>query len=143
MSNIPKETTYDEIAVGDHASFTVVVTEELVDAFAKMSGDVNPLHMDEAYARTTPFGQRIAHGMIAGSLFSRLVGMYLPGRFAVYLSQTLRFHQPIAIGTELEIRGEVTHKTDAAKTITVRTTAEDAQQKRLLVSGDAMIKLLS
>jgi 3-hydroxybutyryl-CoA dehydratase len=142
MSNAPKEMTYEEIAIGDHASFTVIVTEELVDTFAKMSGDMNPLHMDETYARTTPFGQRIAHGMIAGSLFSRLVGMYLPGRYAVYLSQMLRFHEPITMGMEVEIRGEVTHKTDSAKTITVRTIAEETKKKTLLVSGEAMIKLL-
>jgi len=134
--------TYEEIAVGDAAAFEVVVDGALVAKFAAVSGDENPLHVDASYAATTPFGKPIAHGMLVEALFSRLIGMHLPGRYALYLSQTLRFHEPIPLGTTVRIRGEVTHKTDAHQTLAVRTTAEDAVSGKVLVSGEAMVAVL-
>jgi acyl dehydratase len=142
MSDAQNHATYGDITIGETASFTVEITHELVDAFATLSGDRNPLHMDEAYAARTAFGGRIAHGMIVGALFSRLVGMELPGRRSLYLSQSLHFHGPVPIGTKLIIRGEIVHKTDAHKTVSIRTTAEDLDSKKLLVSGDAIVQLL-
>jgi 3-hydroxybutyryl-CoA dehydratase len=141
-NNAPREMVYNDIAVGDRASFEVTVNEKLVDEFSKISGDMNPLHMDEEYARGTTQGKRIAHGMIVGALFSRLVGMHLPGKYSLYLSQTLKFQNPIALGTKVTIAGEVTHKSDAHKTITIRTTAEDTVAKKTLVSGEAIVQLL-
>lgn len=141
MSEDPRELTFDAIQVGDHASFDVVVTKELVDSFAKLSGDNNPLHMDDAYAAQTSFRERVAHGMIVGAFFSRLVGMHLPGKYALYLSQTLRFHTPVAVGTTLVIVGTVTHKTDAARTVAIRLSAE-GPDKKLMVSGEALVQLL-
>jgi len=143
MDNACREITYDEIPLGEAASFTVTIDAPLVEDFSRFSGDKNPLHMDEAYARTaTPAGQRIAHGMIIGALFSRLIGMHVPGKYALYLSQTLQFKNPILLGTEIVIKGEVIHKTDAHRTITVRTTAEEAATGKPLVSGEAMVQLL-
>src|SRR5258708_6151584 len=142
MNNEAKEIAYDAIAVGDDASFTITVSPDLVNNFAELSGDMNPLHMDDTYAEGTPFGHRIAHGAIIEALFSRLIGMHLPGKYSLYLSQTLRFHEPVPIDTEIVIRGEVKHKTDAHKTVSIRTTAEDVRTKQLLVSGDAMVQLL-
>src|SRR5271163_3699431 len=107
-----REMTYGEIAVGDHALFAVVIDEAMVRAFSEFSGDKNPLHMDEQYARGAAPGQRIAHGMIIGAFFSRLVGMYLPGKYSLYLSQSLRFQNPIVLGENVIIKGEVTHKSD-------------------------------
>jgi len=134
--------TYDDIAVGDVASFSALIDAALVENFARLSGDTNPLHVDAAYAAGTPFGKPIAHGMIAGALFSRLIGVHLPGKYAVYLSQTLKFHEPIAIGGEVTVRGEVTHTTDVHKTVAIHTILEDSSTKKILVSGDAMVKLL-
>jgi 3-hydroxybutyryl-CoA dehydratase len=142
MNTAPSEKRYADIALNEQASFAVTVTEALVNEFSKVSGDASPLHMDDAYASTTQFGRRVAHGMIAGALFSRLVGMHLPGKYAVYLSQTLRFHEPVFIGDEITVTGVVTHKTDAAKTITIKTTVENARSKKLLVSGEAMVSVL-
>jgi 3-hydroxybutyryl-CoA dehydratase len=137
-----RELAYADIAVGTTASFSTKITPELVAEFARWSGDQNPLHVDQSYAEHTPLKKPIAHGMIVGGLFSRLIGMQLPGKYSLYLSQTLRFHEPTAIGTELIIRGEITGKTDAYQTVTVRLTAEDAVSKKMLVSGEAMVKLL-
>jgi 3-hydroxybutyryl-CoA dehydratase len=133
---------YDDIAVGDSASFSVAITEALVDDFARLSGDENPLHMDGAYAEQTQFKGRIAHGMIVGALFSRLIGMHLPGKYAVYLSQTLQFREAVMIGEEIVIRGTVSHKTDALKTITIKTVASDKADKKIFVQGEALVKLL-
>ena len=133
--------TYADISLGDKASFSVVVDEKLVEEFGKLSGDTNPLHVDEAYARKTRFGARIAHGMIVGCLFSRFVGMHLPGKYSLYLSQTLSFRNPIFLGTAVVVRGEVTHKSDASKTLTIRLAATDASSKKIFVEGEAMVQV--
>jgi len=133
---------YADISVGEKAAFSVLITDELVDEFGNLSGNLNPLHMDEEYGRRSVFHHRIAHGMLAGCLFSRLLGMYLPGEHSLCLSQTLQFRRPVMIGVELTIRGEVLQKTDSSKTITVLTVAEDSHTGEVLVSGEALVRLL-
>lgn len=140
MPNESVERRFDTIAEGDEAQFACTITSELVAQFAALSGDFNPLHMDEAYARTTAFKERIAHGAIAEALFSRLVGMHLPGRYALYLSQTLQFKRPILLGTEALVRGIVRQKSAAAKTLTIETTLCDASGT-VLVSGEALVSV--
>ncbi|MEK7180800.1 MAG: MaoC family dehydratase [Patescibacteria group bacterium] len=141
MSNKSAKISYHEIMVGNRASFSLVITEKLVNNFSEISGDTNPLHVDEEYASRTHFGHRIAHGMLAGALFSKLIGMHLPGKYSLYLSQTLYFHNPIWLGAAVSVCGEVTHKTDATKTVIIHTSAEDTKSKKLLVDGDALVKL--
>jgi 3-hydroxybutyryl-CoA dehydratase len=143
MDSPCREMLYSNIAEGDIASFSMVVDAATVERFSELSGDKNPLHMDDSYARSAaPGGQRIAHGMIVGAFFSKLVGMYLPGKHALYLSQTLRFQYPIVLGTEAVIKGEVTHKSDAHRIITIHTTATDKGTGILLVNGEALVQLL-
>jgi 3-hydroxybutyryl-CoA dehydratase len=142
MNSSAHQAAYGELSVGEQVSFSVSVTEALVEEFSRISGDRSPLHMDAAFAKTTPLGGRVAHGMIVGALFSRLIGMHLPGKYSLYLSQTLHFHKPIALGAEIEVRGEIMHKTDAFKAVVIRTSATDARSKDLLVSGEATVQLL-
>jgi 3-hydroxybutyryl-CoA dehydratase len=105
---------FDELSLGQSAEATHVVGAADIEAFADVSGDVNPVHMDEAYARTTTFGGRIAHGMLAAAYISAVLGNQLPGPGAIYLSQNLRFRRPIKIGDPVTAR--VTVKAlDAAK----------------------------
>lgn len=106
----PNDLLLKDISVGDAAFFSRMFTQEDVLAFARLSGDKNPLHLDEAYARTTRFGQRLVHGMLVGSLCSALVGMYLPGKRCLYLSQTLLFRKPVFIGDTVVVRGIVRAK---------------------------------
>ena len=87
--------------IGDEATATMVVSDEFVRQFAVLTGDMNPLHLDDAYARSTRFGKRIAHGMIAASLIASVLGDTLPGPGSVYLGQTLRFIKPVHIGDKL------------------------------------------
>lgn len=131
-----------EIKTGDQAAFKVIISKELVDGFAELSGDTNPLHTNEEYALGTSFKQRVAHGMIGGCLFSRLVGMYLPGKYCLYLSQTLNFKKPIFLGTEVEVSGEVVKKTDAFQTLEIATFIKDAKTEEILIEGKALVKLL-
>lgn len=106
--------TYDEIQVGDSASFSKTITESDIHCFSAISGDFNPIHVDEVYARTSPLGRkmqgRIAHGLISASLFSTVLAMYLPGHGTLYVSQTCNFRKPVKIGDTLRAECEVVEK---------------------------------
>ncbi|HNP88407.1 MAG TPA: bifunctional enoyl-CoA hydratase/phosphate acetyltransferase [Kouleothrix sp.] len=106
--------TFDEIAPGDSASLTRTLTDSDIKLFAIMSGDVNPAHLDEEYARTDLFHKIIAHGMWGGALISTLLGTQLPGPGTIYLSQTLRFRRPVALGDTIMVSVHVLAK-DAEK----------------------------
>jgi acyl dehydratase len=88
----------DDFAPGQHAAFTKTFTDEDVRRFVEITGDVNPLHVDDAFAARTRFGRRVLHGMLTASLFSTMVGMLLPGTGAIYRSQTLSFLRPVYVG---------------------------------------------
>ncbi len=89
---------FEDLSVGMRETLMRTVMETTVNLFAEVSGDDNPLHLDDDFAARTRFGQRIAHGMFTASLISALIGTRLPGPGAVYLSQTLRFLAPVKIG---------------------------------------------
>ncbi len=100
----------DEIEIGDKAESTMVVSEEHIDLYAQMSGDYNPLHMDEEYAATTMFGKRIAHGPIGGALVARVLGTQLPGLGTLAFNMKVNFKAPVFPGDELKAVVEVTEK---------------------------------
>ena len=93
--------TIQQLQVGDKAELRKTFIEEDVAEFARVSGDSNPAHMDENYAKTTQFKTRIVHGMLAGSLFSALLGTDLPGVGTIYTGQTLKFTRPVHFGEEI------------------------------------------
>ena len=95
--NDPANYSFDELKIGLSESFELQITESMVNDFAKISGDFNPLHMDSKYAESTKFGKKICHGMLLASLFSRLIGMHIPGKKSLYFSQTLNFLEPCYI----------------------------------------------
>lgn len=136
------EKTFDEIREGDTAQFEIVIDEALVQKFADLSGDTNPLHMDAEFARKTPLKERVAHGLLGGALFSRLVGMYLPGTYSLYLSQSLFFRRPILIGTTIIVSGTVVQKIDSMKTLKMSTILTDSETGKVLTDGEAMVKVL-
>jgi phosphotransacetylase/acyl dehydratase len=107
---ITENRTYDEIVVGDQASVTRTLTKEDVDLFAVVSGDVNPAHLDEAYAERDIFHRIVAHGMWGGALISSVLGTRLPGPGTIYLAQNLRFLHPVGIGDTLTVTVTVTEK---------------------------------
>ncbi len=89
---------FEDLSLGQSAQMAKIVTAADIEAFAAVSGDINPVHLDEAYARTTPFQGRIAHGMLSGAYISAVIGTKLPGPGAIYLSQSLKFRRPVKIG---------------------------------------------
>jgi len=89
---------------GDSAEITKTIEQADVDAFAGVTGDHNPIHVDEAFAKTTRFGRRIAHGMLTASLISSVLANKLPGEGSVYLGQTLKFVAPVFPGDEITAR---------------------------------------
>jgi 3-hydroxybutyryl-CoA dehydratase len=99
----------DDIAVGQSAERSFSVTDARVRAFAEVSGDHNPVHLDEAYAAKTMFKGRVAHGMLLGGFISAVLGDALPGPGSIYLDQTLEFLHPVRIGDEVTVRVTVTH----------------------------------
>ena len=138
MTNSLNDYSYDDIFIGQKESFMIKITESMVQTFGNFSGDLNPLHMDTKFAEFSPFKKRIVHGMLLSTFFSQLVGMHLPGKNALYFSQTLNFRSPCYIDDEIEVVGEVTAKSDSTKMITV-TTSIFNKSKICLIDGVAKI----
>ncbi len=131
---------YEDIKIGDVFSFDRMITEGDVAKFAELTGDRSLLHMDEGYASVAEFGGRIAHGMLLGSLFSTLVGMMIPGERALYLSQDLKFKNPLKFPAKIFVSGEVVNKSDAARMIDIKTIIKDGKDM-ILVEGNAKVKV--
>ena len=138
MINPLNELSYNDISIGQQESFIIKITESMVEQFSNLSGDLNPLHMDNEFAESSSFNKRIVHGMLLASFFSQLIGMKLPGKNALYFSQTLNFRSPCYIDDEIKVVGEVIEKSDSTKIITV-TTSIFNKSKICLIDGVAKI----
>ena len=130
--------TYDEITIGQTATYSKLVQEQDIQLFAAASGDVNPVHLDADFAAGTMFKGRIAHGMLTGALISAALAMELPGPGTIYLSQSLRFRLPVKIGDTITIKLEVTDKQDKRKFVTLDCKAFN-QNDKLVASGSAEV----
>jgi len=131
---------YDDIKVGDAFSFEKEISKEEVLRFAELSGDFNKLHIDEAFGKQSKFGKNIVHGMLCGSLFSRIVGMHCPGENSLYMTQSLNFKAPVFYGDKLTVCGTVLGKNDSIRMITLKT--EVIRDSKVVVSGEAKVKIL-
>ena len=138
MTKSPLKYTFKELFVGQKVNFLKKIDEALVKDFAKLSGDFNPLHMNEEYASTTSFGRRVCHGMLLASFFSQLIGMYLPGKNSLYFSQTLNFRNPCFIDDFVTIEGEIIEKKSNMKLITLKTIIHN-QTGTCLIDGIAKV----
>jgi 3-hydroxybutyryl-CoA dehydratase len=124
--------------VGDSAELSKMITDEDIRAFAELTGDFNPVHTDDEYARTTRFGRRIAHGMLGASLVSAVLANELPGRGSVYLSQTLRFTSPVYPGDTVTARATVRHVREDKPVVTLETVCTNQHGERV-VEGEAVV----
>ena len=124
--------------IGDSASISKTITDADIQAFAEVSGDHNPLHLDEAYAAKTPFGRRIAHGMLSASLISAVLANELPGVGSVYLSQTLKFVKPVFLGDTVTARVTVIAIRDDKPIITLETVCVN-QRDETVLKGEATV----
>ena len=138
MSEKPSEYSFDEIELGMQKSFKVDISKNMLDVFGRDIGDYNPLHMSEEYASSTSFKKRVCSGMFLSSFFSRLVGMYLPGKHALHISQSLNFVNPCFIGETITVGGKVIDKSPATKIIKLETTITNESGKRI-IDGKAQV----
>ena len=127
----------EDLSVGQSAELTMTVTEGGIQSFAEVTGDVNPVHLDEAYAATTPFKTRIAHGMLSAGYISAVIGTKLPGPGAIYVGQTLRFKRPVKIGDEVTARCTITEIDQEKARIVLETVCTVADKP--VVEGEATI----
>lgn len=128
---------FDELTIGQAVETSRVVGAADIEAFAEVSGDNNPVHLDEAYAQTTTFGERIAHGMLSAAYISAILGTRLPGPGAIYLSQSLRFRRPVRIGDVVVARATVTALDDAKGRVTLETVCEVGG--KTVMDGEAVV----
>ena len=138
MDEEPSEYSFDEIEIGMQKSFKVDISKNMLDVFGRDTGDYNPLHMSEEYASSTSFKKRVCSGMFLASFFSRLVGMYLPGKHALHISQSLTFVNPCFIGETITVEGKVIDKSPATKIIKLETTITNESGKRI-IDGKAQV----
>lgn len=141
MTEICEEHKLEEIQVGQRKTFSITMTESMVNEFAKISGDFNPLHTNEQYAKSTRFERRVCHGMLLASFFSKMVGMYLPGKNALYFSQTLNFRLPCFINDIVTVEGEVLEKSLASRMLILKTVINN-QDGKCLVDGIAKVLVI-
>jgi 3-hydroxybutyryl-CoA dehydratase len=127
-----------DIEPGLEKQFKIIITEEMCNEFAKLSGDYAPLHMNEEYGRNSSFNRRICHGLLLVSFFSRLIGMHLPGENALCISQSINYMLPAFIGDEITVKGLVLDKSNATRMITLRTTINNSFGK-CLIDGQAKV----
>lgn len=131
---------YEDLQVGQSAELSKTVTEADIVLFAGVTGDFNPVHIDEEAARASPFAGRIAHGMLSGGLISAVLGTRLPGPGSIYISQTLRFIRPVHIGDTVTARVEITELLPDTRRLRLATTCANQRGERV-VTGEAEVKL--
>ena len=128
----------DDLTVGASAEYAKTVTDADVMAFAEVTGDFNPVHVDEEAAARSSFGGRIAHGMLAAGLISAVLAMKLPGPGTIYLGQTLRFTRPVRIGDTVTARVEVLEVNAPKRRVRLATTCRNQHGEKVL-DGEATV----
>ncbi|HKZ78585.1 MAG TPA: MaoC family dehydratase [Pyrinomonadaceae bacterium] len=127
-----------KLKLGDSATIAKTITDEDIQQFADVSGDHNPLHLDEEFAATTRFGRRIAHGMLSASLISAAIAHQLPGQGSIYLSQTLQFVAPVFPGDRVTACVTVTAIREDKPILTLETICTN-QRDEVVIKGEATV----
>jgi 3-hydroxybutyryl-CoA dehydratase len=130
-----------KLKIGDKFTSDRLVTDELIRAFAEVSGDFNPIHLDEDFAKKTRFGQRIAHGMLSGAFISAVLGNEFKDTKIVYLSQTMKFTAPVFIGDTVTTTATVTNIREDKPIITCETICANQNGEKLVI-GESKIMIL-
>jgi len=130
----------EDLSVGMFAERKMVVTAEKIDTFAELSQDFNPIHMDEEFAKTTPFGGRIAHGALSASLISAVLGNDIPGPGAIFVELNLRFRKPAFIGDEIMVRAEVAEINERTGRIKMKVSCKI--NGKIIIRGDAGVLVM-
>lgn len=124
--------TFDELNVGMTESFKVLITEAMLDAFKGITGDVNPLHNDEEFAKAKGHPGRVAYGMLTASFLSTLAGVYIPGERSLIQQVETKFAKPVYIGDELTVTGEITELVESVQRLELKVTITNQDGKKVL-----------
>jgi len=135
---MPEARCLDDLQVGQRASFAKTISEADISMFAGITGDFNPFHVNEDYAKTTIFKGRIAHGVLTAGLISTVLGNKLPGIGFVYLSQTLKFTSPVMIGDTITASAEIVEKVEESGRIRLKTICVN-QEGKVVIDGEAIM----
>ncbi len=130
---------FEEIKVGDFTEVEITVSDEMVRTFARVTGDNNPLHLDDEFAKKTIFKKRIAHGMLVASLISKVLGHDFPGAGTIYVSQSVKFRKPVYVGDKVKIHVEVKEKNEQRRRLYLITDVFDKDVQ--VISGEAEVYL--
>lgn len=128
---------YDEMKVGMTAVYSKTITDADIVLFAGVSGDTNPVHLDDKFAASTPFKTRIAHGMLSASFISTLLGTKLPGPGCIYMSQNLQFRAPVRVGDTVVARATVTEVIEGKPRVRLETICSVGDT--VVTKGEAMV----
>ncbi|MEY3221047.1 MAG: hypothetical protein RIT27_2404 [Pseudomonadota bacterium] len=131
----------EDLAVGMSASFTKTITEADIVLFAGVSGDTNPVHLDQTFAEKTMFKSRIAHGILTASLISTVVGTKLPGPGAIYVNQSLQFKAPVRIGDTVMAEAKIKEIVTAKKRVVLETICRVGET--IVIEGEATMRVNS
>ncbi|MGG5810737.1 MaoC family dehydratase [Falsiroseomonas sp. CW058] len=132
---------FEDLSVGQKASFGKTITEADIVLFAAVTGDTNPMHLNEEYAKGSIFGERIAHGMLAAGLITKVMGTQLPGPGTIYMSQSLRFRKPVRIGDTVTATVEITALNAEKHRATLRTVC--CVKGEPVLEGEALVAVPS
>ncbi len=135
------EDRFEAINVGDEAEFFHTITVDDLDVFAKLTGDNNPLHMDDKFAASTSMKKRSVHGMLTASFISTVIGTKLPGKGALWYEQSLRFLSPVRIGEKIRVWAKVKHKSLSQRVLTIETVVFKEPGTKV-IEGEAKVKVL-
>ncbi|WP_044938815.1 MaoC family dehydratase [Pseudobutyrivibrio sp. LB2011] len=124
--------TFDELTVGMTESFKVTITEAMLNAFKGITGDVNPLHNDEEFAKAKGHPGRVAYGMLTASFLSTLAGVYIPGERSLIQQVETKFAKPVYIGDELTVTGEITELVESVQRLELKVTITNQDGKKVL-----------
>jgi 3-oxoacyl-[acyl-carrier protein] reductase len=132
---------FDSIQIGQTEEFFHTITEKEITSFCELTGDDNPLHMDDEFAEKTNFKGRVVHGMLTASFISTMIGTRLPGKGALWYEQHLSFLEPVRIGDTIKVFAKVIHKSDAQRIIVLETVVYNEVGAKL-IDGEAKVKVL-
>ena len=132
---------FEDLSLGMTHETEHIITEDDIELFAQVSGDRNPLHMDEAFAKETPFGQRIAHGALTASYISGILGNDLPGPGSIFVGLNMRFRRPVFIGSKVIVRVEVTEMQQRGNRVTLKVSCN--VDGKAAISGEAIVMVPS
>ena len=127
-----------EMKQGQKKEIVLNITRQDVNRFAEISGDFSPIHMDEDYAQNTKFGKCLVHGMYIGAIISRIIGMELPGKGTIYVSQNMQFKRPIFIGSRVTVGVEVKEIFEEKNRVLLQTYCLNEENK-ILIEGEAVV----